>query len=102
MELEYRHSFSPDEARERVRALTDYLSNKHGMKVQWTGPDSAKVQGKYTLVSIEADLTLESGRVQVQGKDPGFMWRVPAKKYIEGKLVQYLDSAKSLDILPRA
>ena len=102
MELEYRHSFSPDEARERVRALTDYLSNKHGMQVQWTGPDTARVRGKYTVVNIEADLKLESGRVQVQGKDPGFMWRLPAKKYIEGKLVQYLDSARPLDVLPRA
>jgi len=102
MELDYRHSFGPDEARERVRALTDYLANKHGMKVQWTGPDTAKVQGRYTVVNIEADLKLESGRVCVAGKDPGFMWRLPAKKYIEGKLVQYLDAGSPLDVLPRS
>ena len=102
MELEYLHAFPSDEARERVRALTDYLSNKHGMSVQWTGPDTAHVQGKYTVVTIDAALTLENGRVQVQGKDPGMMWRLPAKKYIQGKLGQYLDSAKPLAELPRA
>ena len=101
MELDHKHGFAHDEARERVRALTDYLSNRHGMQVEWTGPDTAKVRGKYTVVSIEADVNVEAQRVTVKGKDPGLMWRLPAKKYIEGKLVQYMDSAKSVDRLPR-
>jgi hypothetical protein len=101
MELEHRHTFAHDEARERVRALTDYLSNKHGMQVEWTGPDTARVKGKYTVVSIEADVKVEPGRVHVQGKDPGLVWRLPAKKYIQGKLVQYLDQAKQVTALPR-
>jgi hypothetical protein len=101
MELEHRHSFAQDEARERVRALTDYLSNKHGMSVAWTGPDTAHVQGKYTVVTIDADVKVEGARIHVLGKDPGFMWRLPAKKYIEGKLVQYLNTATPLDTLPR-
>ncbi len=103
MKLEHRHSFAHDEARERVRALTDYLSNKHGMRVEWTGPDTAHVSGRYTVVTIDADLRLdETGLIAVEGKDPGMLWRLPAKKYIEGKLVQYLDAAKPLDTLPRS
>jgi hypothetical protein len=101
MELDRRHTFADDEARERVRALTDYLSNKHGMQVQWTDDNTARVQGKYTVVAIDAEVKLESGRVKVAGKDPGFMWRLPAKKYIEGKLEQYLDSGKAAGELPR-
>jgi hypothetical protein len=101
MELERRHSFAQEEARERMRALTDYLSNKHGMQVEWTGADTARVQGKYSVVSIDAQVTLEQGCVRIAGQDPGFLWRVPAKKYIEGKLVQYLDAAKNPKRLPR-
>jgi hypothetical protein len=101
MELEHRHSFGHDEARERVRALTDYFSNKHGMSVAWTGPDTAKVVGKYTVVTIDADVSVQDGRVHVKGKDPGFMWRLPAKKYIESKLEQYFDRSKVLEELPR-
>ncbi len=101
MKLEHRHSFAHEEARERVRALTDYLANKHGMQVEWTGPDTAHVSGRYTVVAIDADLRIDGGQIEVQGKDPGFLWRTPAKKYIEGKLVQYLDADKSLDLLPR-
>jgi hypothetical protein len=101
MELEHRHSFAHGEARERVRALTDYLSNKHGMQVQWTGEDTAHVRGKYTVVSIDADVSVKDGCVSVQGKDPGFMWRAPAKKYIAGKLEQYFDAKRPLDALPR-
>ena len=101
MEFEHRHTFGSDEARERVRALTDYLANKHGMQVQWTGPDTAEVRGKYTVVTIDANVRVEEGRVHVQGKDPGMLWRMPAKKYISGKLEQYLDGDRPLDALPR-
>lgn len=101
MKLEHRHAFAHDEARERVRALTDYLANKHGMQVEWSGPDTAKVTGRYAVVAIEADLKIEDGQIQVEGKDPGFLWRTPAKKYIENKLVQYMDASRSLDVLPR-
>lgn len=101
MEFDYCHSLGTEEACERVRALTDYLANRHGMQVQWTGPDTAEVRGKYTVVTIEANVRVEQGRVHVQGKDPGVLWRGPAKKYITGKLEKYLNSKKPLEQLPR-
>ncbi len=101
MELEHPHSFAHEEACERVRALGDYLSNKHGIKVEWSGADRARISGKYTVVSIDVSLNVERGRVHLQGADPGFLLRAPAKKYIAGKLEQYLDARKSVAELPR-
>jgi hypothetical protein len=101
MELEHSHSFAHDEACQRMRALTDYLSNKHGMQVEWTGADTARICGKYTVVSIDANVRVEQGRVRIEGKDPGFLWRAPAKKYIATKLEQYLNAAKPVAKLPR-
>lgn len=101
MELEHSHTFAPDEARARIRALTDYLSNKHGMTVSWLDDDRAQIRGKYTVVSIDAEVTVEAGKVSVRGKDPGMLWRGQAKKYIAGKLERYLDPETATDALPR-
>src|SRR5690349_19682263 len=101
MELTHDHKFEESEARERVRALSDYLSNKHGMAVAWLDDNRAHVKGKYTVVAIDAEVSVQGGQVRVSGKDPGMLWRGPAKKYIAGKLARYLDPAQSLDSLPR-
>ena len=91
MEIELNHSFSIDEVRSRVRALAEYLSTKHGMSIEWLDADRARIRGKYAVVSIDAEARIEAGRVCVSGKDPGMLWRAPAKKYISNKLASYLD-----------
>ena len=101
MELEQRYAYDQSEARERVRALGDYLSNRHGMQVQWLDDDRAQIRGKYTVVSIDAQVIVEAGKVRVSGKDPGMLWRTPAKKYVAGKLEKYLDPQQQKDALPR-
>jgi Putative polyhydroxyalkanoic acid system protein (PHA_gran_rgn) len=101
VELEQTHSFAIDEARERVRALADYLHNKHGMAVQWSDPDTLTLRGKYTVVTIDTEVRVEPTRVRVTGKDPGLLWRVPAKKYVSNKLEHYLSAAQAVGNLPR-
>jgi hypothetical protein len=101
MELEQSHTFDLGEARARIRALGDYLANKHGMSVQWHDDDRATIRGKYTVVSIDAEVHVQNGRVQVRGKDPGMLWRMPAKKYVGTKLARYLDPRESAEALPR-
>jgi hypothetical protein len=102
MELSHNHSFEVDEARARIRALADYMQNKHGMQVTWNGDDAMHLRGKYTVVSIDAHVTLKPGCVHVQGKDPGMMLRSTAKRYVGGKLESYLDPRVPLDQLPRS
>jgi hypothetical protein len=85
-----------------VKALSDYLANKHGMSVSWLDDNRAHVKGKYTVVAIDAEVIVEGAKVRVSGKDPGMLWRGPAKKYIASKLARYLDPAESLAALPRS
>jgi hypothetical protein len=101
MELEQTYSFDQAEARERVRALADYLANKHGMQVSWLDEDRAHVKGKYTVVAIDVEVSVEPGKVLVKGKDPGMLWRSPAKKYVSNKLAAYLNPSASAAGLPR-
>ncbi|MET0344318.1 MAG: polyhydroxyalkanoic acid system family protein [Polyangiales bacterium] len=93
MNIEHRHGFADDEAKTRVQALADYMSTKHGMQVQWLGSDSFRMQGKYKVVGIDATIQLSPGKIAVTGKDPGMLWRGPAKAYIAKKLEQYMDPA---------
>ncbi len=90
MDIEQSHDLGIDEARVRVRALGDYLAMKHGMTIEWLDDNRARIKGKYAVVSIDAEATIEAHRVHVTGKDPGMLWRMPAKKYVSSKLVSYL------------
>lgn len=96
MEIEQSHSFGIDEVRSRLRALADYLSSKHGMTIEWLDADRARISGKYAVVNIDAEARIEAGRVCVSGKDPGLLWRVPAKKYVSSKLASYLDPTRQM------
>jgi hypothetical protein len=91
---------SHEEAKARLEALGDYLQNRHGINVTWSG-DQASFKGKYLVVHIEGTLTLDGKKALFNGKDPGFLWRGKASDYIKKKLTQYLDPAKKLEELPR-
>ena len=101
MRIDYSHRLTQDDARERLKALGDYLQNHHGIAVSWSDADHAKVTGRYLVVAIEGTVSLENGLVVFEGKDPGFLWRAKAKDYLMGKLKKYLDPALSLADLPR-
>lgn len=101
MEIDYKHGLPEEDARARVRALGDYLHNRHGIDVKWLDDTRAAFHGKYMVVKIDGEMTMAPGVVRFRGKDPGFLWRKRAVEYIEGKLRVYLDPKTPVDELPR-
>ncbi len=101
MEIDHKHGLTPEDARARLRILGEYLHNRHGIKVTWSDENRARFAGKYLVVKIDGQMTVEPGRVRFHGEDPGFLWRKRATEYIQGKLTAYLDPAKKLEDLPR-
>jgi hypothetical protein len=100
-ELTVPHRLDLGDARARLHALGDYLSNKYGLTVTWTGDDDATVTGSYLVVSVSGGLHLTSQAVSFSGKDPGMLWRGKARDYLTSKLEKYLNPATSVDALPR-
>ena len=101
LSIVYPHTLSDADARERLRALGDYLANKHGLSVRWEGDDRALVSGKYLVVTIEGSMRVEPGKVTFEGKDPGMLWRGKAKDYLTAKLRKYLEPSTPVAELPR-
>jgi Putative polyhydroxyalkanoic acid system protein (PHA_gran_rgn) len=101
LRIEHKHELGIDDARDRIRALGEYLDNKHGIGVTWTGQNEAKVKGKFMVITIDATVTVEEKRVCFDGKDPGMLWRGKAKDYLSRKMGTYLDPKKTLADLPR-
>lgn len=100
MEIDFPYELSDQDARGRLELLGQYLANRHGIKVTWVDPATAKFSGKYLLVRIEGELTLGSGQAKFRGEDPGMLLRGKARDYIRGKLATYLDPKNAADQLP--
>ena len=100
MTIDFKHSLSVDEAKERVHALGEYLTNRHGIGVTWDG-DRANVNGKYMVVNIKGAVTFADGVVHFEGEDPGFLWRGKAKSYLTEKLEKYMNARTPVSDLPR-
>ncbi len=101
MTIDFKHSLSVDDAKARVAALGEYLTNRHGIGVTWDGADKAVVNGKYMVVTIRGQVTFADGMVHFEGEDPGFLWRGKAKSYLTEKLEKYMNPGTSLEQLPR-
>jgi hypothetical protein len=100
MEIDFRYALSDEDARSRLELLGQYLGNKHGIQVTWLEPTRARFSGKYLVVKIDGELTVENGLAQFRGEDPGFLWRNRAKDYIQSKLAKYLDPKNEPSQLP--
>lgn len=98
--VEHKHTLAKDDALARIRALGDYLHNRHGIHVSWEG-EVARFTGKYLVVSIDGSVRLDADRVVFEGKDPGFLWRGKAKDYLAIKMKQYLDPGVKVEQLPK-
>lgn len=101
MKFEYPYEVSREEARVRLEALGEYLTNRHGITAIWDSSDKGRFSGKYMLVTIEGELTIEDGKVTFSGKDPGMLLRKRAKQYLQDKLSTYLNPNTPVDQLPR-
>lgn len=100
-ELTVPHNLEVSDARTRLHALADYLSNKYGLTIAWTGEDEASVSGSYMVVTISGNLRVTPSSVTFSGKDPGMLWRGKAKDYLVRKLQKYLDPSVAPGDLPR-
>lgn len=101
MKFEYQYDVSRDEAKDRLNALGEYLTNRHGITIAWLEDDKARFTGKYMVVKIDGELTLGEDIIHFTGKDPGMLLRKKAIKYMKGKLETYLDPNTPIDKLPR-
>jgi hypothetical protein len=81
-------------------ALGEYLDNRHKIRTEWDG-DTGRFKGKYLVVSVEGEFSVEEKQVTLRGKDPGMLWRKKASDYLRHKLEKYLDPQTPLDALPR-
>src|SRR5438552_13457003 len=102
MTIDFKHSLSVEDAKARVRALGEYLTNKRGIGVTWEpAGTTASVNGKYLVVNIRGSVTFADGNVHFEGEDPGFLWRGKAKSYLTEKLEKYMNGSTSIEQLPR-
>jgi len=95
------HRCTLEDALARASALGEYFVNRHGMQLQWESERVAHLTGRYMLISFDATFTLTEAKVQIDGKDPGFLLRSKAQDYLRRKVNEYLDPAVPLDALPR-
>ena len=96
MKIEHPHSFEQAEARERLTAMGDYLKKQAGIDVTWKDDQNASFAGKYGPLTFDGAVTIQPKKVEFEGKDPGFLLRGQAEKYIKGKLAHYLDPSKTV------
>lgn len=98
MKFEVPHSLPKDEVRKRMEQLLRYWDSRHGMKATWES-EGARVIGKVMGIALDARFTITDSAVQGEGTDPGLLLRGQAKSYLEKKLGEVLDPARSADDL---
>ena len=98
MNLERPYACPDDEALTRLHALTDYWQRKHGLTAAWTA-GACHVHGKVKGVKFDARVTVANGLVKAD-VDAGFLAeKLGGRKYVEGKLEDYLNPARTVDEL---
>lgn len=95
------HRLSLADALERVRALGDFFTNRHGMSMRWESEYVGHLAGRYMLISIDGRFSVDDRAVHLDGQDPGMLLRAKATDYLQRKLETYLDPATPIAELPR-
>jgi len=98
MKFEFQHGFEQQEALDRVRALTDYWSIRHGVNVEWKG-NVATVAGKAKGISFSGHFVVDEKMLSASMKVGFLAERLGGRSYVEGKLRDYLNPANSLETL---
>mgnify|MGYP002639802996 CR=1 FL=1 len=94
VQIAHSHCLSDDDARQRVVALTDYWSTRYAMTGAWKG-ERYQISGKTKGIRFDAVFSLAPGRVEVAVEVPFFARKI-GRDYVERKLRDYLDPARSL------
>lgn len=90
MKIEESHSFTPEEAQQRLKLLVDGWQKKYGISANWNGL-SVAVNGKAMGVTIDATVKIEASKIIADGKDPGILLRGAATGYLKKKFGEYFD-----------
>lgn len=101
MRIEYPCTLPREEIIVRLRALADYMVNRHKLDVQWNGERAIFTGRVKRIVKVAGQMSMGEGKVVFEGEDPGALWRGQATKYIRGKLDAYLDPSADPATLPR-
>ena len=97
--LERPYSHSDEDARERLRALTEYWSTKHGLTIEWESESEVHLSGRVMRVSFDGRVTVKDGLIRANVDAGRLAEKLGARGYVERKLNNYLDPANSLESL---
>jgi len=89
MKVEHNHKLGVAEAKNRINKFGDFLAEQN-IALKWTSDTTASVSGKYTVVAIDATVTVSDNNVLIEGKDPGFLFRKAAENFLKEKMKEYL------------
>jgi len=95
MHIEESHSFTVEEAKQRVELLVGGWQKKYGINVSWSDA-TVTVKGKAMGVTIDATVKVEPSRILAEGKDPGLLMRGAATGYLKRKFAEYFDPKVTL------
>lgn len=98
MKLEKQHTFSKDEAVERLRALTDYWSTKYGINTRWDD-NRANIKGKVKGIPFDGSITVHDSLLTGEVKTNWLAEKMGGRTYVEGKINDYLNPGVSLEEL---
>mgnify|MGYP001817245534 CR=1 FL=1 len=91
------HGFSHEEALARAQALLEYWT-RYGVKVSWSG-SSGHVSGRVKGVKFNGAVSVGEKEVSAD-IEVGFLARkLGGEAYVDKKLTEYLDPARSLESL---
>lgn len=98
MHLDQPYSHTDEEAVARLVALTDYWVAAHGLKVSWDG-GTATIKGRVKGVKFDGEVLVGGGHVKADVQAGFLAEKLGGRRYVEGKLADYLDPANSLEEL---
>jgi len=98
MKIDRSFTMPMDEAMERLGALSDYWLAKYGVSVTWDG-QTGRVMGKVRGVKFDGQIRVEPGRLTADIQAGFLAERLGGKKYVEGKLDDYLNPAHTMEEL---
>jgi hypothetical protein len=98
MNLDRPYDFDDDEARTRLRALTDYWHARHGIACTWT-EDEVTLSGRVKGVKFEGRVQIGDRRVKAEVKAGFLAEKLGGRQYVQRKLDDYLDPANTIEAL---
>jgi hypothetical protein len=96
LEFDRHYTLSDTDALARAHALTDYWEKKHKLTVTWRNEREVHLSGRVMGVKFDGLVRIGDGKIRAE-MNAGFLAeKLGARAYVERKLDDYLDPARSL------